>query len=132
MSRRLKVESKTFVFSKEEGNFIRITERSKRVVKYVYLSVSLTTWASKVTEECLAHHRHDGFLRTVREGNRVFIIQCHANPKGHFLQLDMYGNCRKRGSLIIPKGLNGRGWKDFVSNLRSVAGINVPVFSRLK
>lgn len=36
----LKVESKTFVFLNEGGNFIRITERSKRVVKLVSLSVS--------------------------------------------------------------------------------------------
>lgn len=46
--RHLKVESKSFVFSKVGENSIRITEYSRRMVKFISLSGSLALWVAMV------------------------------------------------------------------------------------
>lgn len=45
-------------------------------------------------------------------GNGVLTIQHQVNSRGCFLQLVEFGNGR-RGLLVIPKGLKGKGLEDF-------------------
>lgn len=45
--RCLKVDLRTFIFSKEGGNSFRISERSKRMVKFMCLGGTAASWVAK-------------------------------------------------------------------------------------
>lgn len=47
---RLRVESKSFIYVKEGGNCIRITEKSKRMVKSISFSGLKTLWVGRMVE----------------------------------------------------------------------------------
>lgn len=67
--RRLTVESKTFVFSKEGRISICSTENSRRMVKFISLSGSSGSWVAQVVEGMFRTFLCKGFLRKLRLGN---------------------------------------------------------------
>lgn len=87
--RHLKVESKSFVFSKVGGNSIRSSKYSVRMVKFIFLSGSSALWVAM------------DFSKKLSLGNEVLTIHCHVNSRGCFLQLAEVGN-ERRGFFGYP------------------------------
>ena len=58
------------------------------------------------------------FARTVREGDRVLILQLGSNAHGTFLLFSELDNGCRRGSIVIPEGKSGFGWRGFGTHLR--------------
>ena len=56
------------------------------------------------------------FVRTVREGDIVFIVQRFSNVKGRFILVQEIHRGGQLGSIIIPEGRNESGWCGLGSN----------------
>lgn len=46
---------------------------------------------------------------------------CCSNPHGHFLILAEFGGCDRKGHILIPESIRGKGWKGLALALRKVA-----------
>ncbi|GMY12592.1 pentatricopeptide repeat-containing protein [Fagus crenata] len=62
------------------------------------------------------------FIRTMRVGDIVFIIQRCSNYKGKYVSVQEIHKGGRRGSIIIPEGKNGCRWQGFGFELRLAIG----------
>ncbi|GMY08291.1 pentatricopeptide repeat-containing protein [Fagus crenata] len=74
--------------------------------------------------ELESKHSSGTFVRTVREGDIVFIIQRCSNNKGRYVSIQEVHKGGRRVSIIIPEGKNGRGWRGFGFELRQAIGLD--------
>lgn len=57
---------------------------------------------------------HNGtFVQSIREGEIVFLMQWCSNTKGNYVLVQEIQRGGRRGSIIIPEGQNGNGWRGF-------------------
>ena len=53
------------------------------------------------------------FARTFKDGSKVFILQLGSNAHGNFLMISELLHGRQKGSIIVPEGKLGSGWRGF-------------------
>lgn len=63
-------------------------------------------------------HSPTQFSRTFREGDKIFIIQLGSNVQCIFLLIFELILGQLKGSIVIPEGKLGRGWRGFGLHLR--------------
>ena len=66
----------------------------------------------------MSNSRPENFARTIRDGNKVFILQMGLNAHGSFLMISELLHGRRTGLIIVPEGKLGSGWRGFGFHLR--------------
>ncbi|KAL0010114.1 hypothetical protein SO802_005222 [Lithocarpus litseifolius] len=115
------IESKSFEFVLEEGGSffsLCIYERGRHTSRSVRMGKESAKRILSHVEELSSKQKPGQFARTVREGDRIIILQLGSNAHGTFLLFSELDNGRRRGSIIIPEGYLGSGWRRFGIHLR--------------
>ena len=110
------VESKSFEFSVEGGGsyfMLRIYERFKDSLRSVFLGKESAKRLLTIVEELMSNIPPRNFARTFRDGSKVFILQLGSNAHGSFLTISELLHGRRKGSIIVPEGKLGSGWRGF-------------------
>ena len=69
-------------------------------------------------EELISGQSCGQFAKSFREGDKFFILQLGSNTYGSFLLIsELIHGCRK-GSIVVPEGKLGSGWRGFGLHLR--------------
>ena len=115
------VESKSFEFCVEEGGSffsLHIYERGRHTSRSVCMGKESAKRLLFHVEELTSKHKPGQFVRTVQEGDRILILQLGSNAHGTFLLFSELDKGRRRGSIVIPEGYVGSGWREFGIHLR--------------
>ncbi len=114
-SRFFFIESKSFELSISGGGSfpMRIFEKGKDSVRSVFMGKMSANRFVKDLEDLYSKTHHGDFVRTTREGDKVFIMQRCSNDKGQYVLVQEIQKGGRRGSIIIPEGRNGSGWQGF-------------------
>jgi hypothetical protein len=118
-SRWWSVESKEFVLSVVGGfTGIRIHERRKGVTRSILIDKDEAAWLIKSFQDLVTARDCRVFWNQSVSGfPRILAQQC-ANRHGFFLTIEEFEGKRRRGSVLVPKGKFGEGWKRFGEELR--------------
>jgi hypothetical protein len=120
MERWCCVESKTFVLSVIEGaSVVRVEERRRRCSGLVLLGAQSSGWLFSTLESVLRFTGKD-FVRSFREGSKVFIVRRGGNIAGRFIEVAAYALGGLKGIIYIPEGRNGWGWSRFLAELGKI------------
>ena len=69
-------------------------------------------------EELIIGQSRGQFAKSFREGDKFFILQLGSNTYGSFLLIsEIIHGCRT-GSIVVPEGKVGSGWRGFGLHLR--------------
>jgi hypothetical protein len=117
MERRFSIEAKSFCFSIKEGfSDLRLEERRKKFVGFIFASFPCATWL-KDTVEAATQVKED-ISKSYREGDKVLMVHGGSNKAGRYLEVSVYTEGGRKGVLWIPEGRFGRGWRRFAGELR--------------
>jgi len=98
---------------------IRIFEKRKGVTRSILLDKDEAAWLLKFFHDLVTVKDHRVFWNQSVSGvPRILAQQC-SNRNGFFLTIEEYEGGR-RGSVLVPKGIFGEGWKRFEEELRLV------------
>ncbi len=117
------IESKAFEFTVDHGGgvfIVRLYERGKDTLCSVFMGKGSAITLLAALEELVSMKNTGNFVRTIREGETVFIAQRCSNAKGRFVSLKAIHKGGRRGQIIILKGQNCSGWRGFASELRRI------------
>ncbi len=101
------IESKSFEFNVEERGAtfgLCITERGRNKVHTISLGTKGMEWLRQGMIEVHGHPRDIGFIRTLWEDSKTFVLQKNRNEKGSFLLVIEFGVQCCHGSLVILEG----------------------------
>ena len=115
------VESKSFEFCVEEGGSffsLRIFERGRYSLRSVFMSKEGAKRLQSLLEDFISSKPLGHFVRTVRDGETVFILQLGFNTHGYFLTLSKFLRGRRKDFIVVSEGNLGCGWRGFGSHLR--------------
>jgi hypothetical protein len=117
MERRFYIEAKSFRFSTKDGSsLIRLEERRKKFVGYIFVSPQCSSWLIGTVEAaCLVK---ENVAKSFREGDKALMVHGGDNKAGRFLEVAMFAEGGRKGGLWLPEGRNGRGWRHFADELR--------------
>lgn len=110
------LENKIFELSLEVGS---ITKSGRKVTKQLVLNFSLVKWMVQTLKDYFHLEISREFIKSSSSGNRAFIAQRSSNTHGHFLTIVEYVRGGRRDLMIIPKAINGNGWKKMAMELRA-------------
>jgi len=97
---------------------IRIHERRKGVLRSILIDKDEAAWLIKSFHDLVTVLDSRVFWnQTVSGFPRILAQQC-ANRHGYFLTIEEYEGRRRKGSVLVPKGRFGEGWKRFGEELR--------------
>jgi hypothetical protein len=110
-------EAKDFCFSAKEGSpVIRLEERRRKFVGFIFASIQCSSWLVDMVEEaCL---EKEDITKSYREGGKVLMVHGGANKAGRFLEVFVYAEGGRKGVLWLPDGRFRRGWHRFAGELR--------------
>ena len=117
------VESKSFEFSVEEGGMfyqLRIYERGRDSLRSIFMGRGSAKRLLFYVEELISGQSSGQFARSCREGDKCFILQLGSNSHGAFLLISELTHGRRKGSIVVPEGKTGSGWRGFGLHLRKV------------
>ena len=121
-NRHFFIESKAFEFGVDHGGgafIVRLYERGKDTLRSVFMGKASAVTLLAAMEELVSKNNTRNFVRTIREGETVFIIQRCSNKKGRYVMIQAIHRAGRRGQIIIPEGRNCNGWRGFAVELRS-------------
>jgi hypothetical protein len=113
------VESKEFALSVVGGFIgIRIHEKRKGVTRSILIGKDEATWLLKSFHDLVTVHNCRVFWnQSVLGFPRILAQQC-TKRHGYFLTIKEFEGRRRKGSVLVPKGKFGEGWKRFREELR--------------
>lgn len=119
------IESKSFEFNVEEcGGILSlcIIERGRNKVHTISLGTKGMEWLRQGMIEVHGHPKDIGFIRTLWEDSKTFVLQKNRNEKGRFLLVIEFGVQRRHDSLVIPEGDDLWGWRGFSLAMNGILG----------
>ena len=122
LNREFRTEHKVFLLSVERGGqSVKIVERNR--VKDFNLSFELggANWLCDTILEAVEAKRKVGFFRKFRGSSYVLLAIVDTNKRGSFFRLDKVHE-GKMSSIIVPNGIESRGWRDLRNCLLSMLG----------
>ena len=117
------VESKSFEFSIEEGGMfyqLRIYERGRDSLRSIFMGKGSAKRLLLNVDELISGKSRGQLAKSFREGDKCFILQLGSNTYSAFLLISKLINGRRKGSLVVPEGKSGSGWRGFGLHLRKV------------
>ena len=106
----------------EEGGryySLRIFERSRYLMKSVFMGKNVAQWLMKSLEQIVVGFSLKYFY-SFRDGDVAYTLQQNSNSFGLFLLLTKIKVGRSRRSIIIPIGRAMNGWRVFGLELRKL------------
>jgi hypothetical protein len=96
---------------------IRIHEKRKGVMRSILIGKDEAAWFLNSFHDLVTVHDCRVFWNQSVSGfPRILAQQC-ANRHGFFLTIEEYEGRRRKGSVLVPKGKFGEGWKRFGEEL---------------
>ena len=100
------IEAKSFCFSAKEGSpDLRLEERRKDFVGYIYACFRCSSWLVDTVEA--ASKVKDDIAKSHREGDKVLMVHGGVNKVGRFLEVSAYAEGGRKGVLWLPEGCFG-------------------------
>jgi hypothetical protein len=118
MERRFKVEAKSFFFSTKASQ-LRLEERRKGFLGLILVDLRGATWLAATVEEASRSPALEDFVRSSNEGRKSLSVRGGCNKGGRFLEVVVFVDDDRKGIIWIPEARSGRGWRRFVTELRS-------------
>jgi hypothetical protein len=118
MERRFKVEAKSFFFSTKASQ-LRLEERRKGFLGLILVDLRGAAWLAETVEEASRSPALADFDRSSSEGRKSLTVRGGCNKGGRFLEVVAFMDDNRKGIIWIPEARSGRGWRRFVSELRS-------------
>ena len=99
---------------------LRIYERGRDSLKSIFMGKGSAKRLLFNVEELISRQSSGQFAKSFREGDKCFILQLGSNSHEAFLlTLELTrGLCK--GSIVVPEGKTGSGWRGFGLHLRKV------------
>jgi hypothetical protein len=117
MERRFSIEAKSFFFSSKNGSpLLRLEERRKKFLGYIFVSTQGASWLVDTVEA--ACQGMENVAKSFREGDKALMVHGGANKAGRFLEVAVFAEGGRKGGIWIPEGRDGRGWRRFAGELR--------------
>jgi hypothetical protein len=118
-SRKWSVESKDFELSIKGGNLgVRIVERSNRKQRSVFIHRDEVAWLWGSVEVVVKVETPEVFWDQSRAGCPRVIVQKCSNRHGRFVTVEVFDGRRRSGTILIPEGRYGQGWKRLIFELK--------------
>ena len=76
-----------------------------------------------MVEDFISSKSPRDLVRTVRDGNTIFILQLGSNAHGSFLMISELLHGHKKGFIVVPEGKLGSGWRGFGFHLRKIIAL---------
>jgi hypothetical protein len=120
MERRFSVEAKAFCFTVMEGSTnLRLEERRKGFVGVIRVGPQSAVWLVAKVEEAVQSPRGQVRLDTgFREDETRILVREGCNKAGRFLEVAVVVDGGRKGTIWLPEGRKGWGWRRFVSEMR--------------
>jgi hypothetical protein len=118
MERRFTVEAKTFFFSTKASQ-IRLEERRKGFLGLILVDQRGAAWLAETVEDASRATVLEDFDKSSSEGRKSLSVRGGCNKGGRFLEVVARVDDDRKGIIWIPEARSGRGWRRFVSELRS-------------
>jgi hypothetical protein len=118
MERRFKVEAKSFFFSTKASQ-LRLEERRKGFLGLILVDLRGATWLATTVDEASRSPASADFVRSSSEGRKSLSVRGGCNKGGRFLEVVVFVDDERKGIIWIPEARSGRGWRRFVTELRS-------------
>jgi hypothetical protein len=122
-NRHFFIESKAFELKVDHGGgayIVRLYERGKDTLRSIFMGKASATTLLDSMEELVSQKQSGNFVRTIREGETVFIAQRCTNSKGRYVSIQAIHRGGRRGLIIISEGRNCSGWQRFTLEFRRV------------
>jgi hypothetical protein len=119
MDRSFSVEAKSFRLSAKIGYpNLRLEERRKGFVGYIFASVQCSEWLVETVESAIQSQVKEEIAKTFREGDKAMMVHGGGNKAGRFLEVSFLEVGGRKGVIWLPEGRFGRGWRRFAGELR--------------
>jgi hypothetical protein len=119
MERSFSVEAKSFRLSAKIGcPNLRLEERRKGFVGYIFASVQCSEWLVETVESAIQSQVKEEIAKTFREGDKAMMVHGGGNKAGRFLEVSFLAVGGRKGVIWLPEGRFGRGWRRFAGELR--------------
>ena len=93
---------------------MRIYERSHGKQRSIFLKKDELVWLEHTVEEMVLVESSKVFWDQLRAGYPRMIAQRCSNRHGSFLTVEEFDGRRRCGTILIPEGRYGQGWKRFI------------------
>ena len=96
---------------------LRIYERGRDSLKSIFMGKGCAKRLLFIVEELIAGQSRGQFAKSFHEGDKCFILQLGSNSYGFFFVIsELIHGCRN-GSIVVPEGKSGSGWRGFALHL---------------
>jgi hypothetical protein len=108
MEQRFSIEAKSFRFSTKDGSSLfRLEERRKKFVGYIFVSPQCSSWLIDTGEAvCMVK---ENIAKSFCKGDKALMVHGGYNKAGRFLEVAVFAEGGRKGSLWLPGGRDGRG-----------------------
>jgi hypothetical protein len=119
MERSFSFEAKTFCLSTKDGYpHLCLEERRKSFVGYIFISIQCSSWLVDMVEAAIQSQVKEEIAKSYREGDKVTMVHVGGNKAGRFLEVSVFAKGGRKGVIWLLEGWFGRGWQQFVGELR--------------
>ncbi|GMY32662.1 importin beta-like SAD2 [Fagus crenata] len=108
-NRHFFIESKAFELKVDHGGgvyIVRLYERGKDTLQSIFMGKASATTLLDAMEELVSQKQSGNFVRTIREGETVFIAQRCTNSKGRYVSIQAIHRGGRRGLIQIMVSTN--------------------------
>jgi hypothetical protein len=121
MECRFVVEAKELFFSVKSGfSVLRLEEKRKPFLGVVVLGSLCSACLVDTMKEALKSPGIMDFVKPFRDMSKLVIVRRGGNQAGRFLEVSSFAAGGRKGSIWLPKGRDGRGWRRFVGELSNM------------
>jgi hypothetical protein len=106
------VENKAFEFRSNVQGGVQMAEKSRGKCRTVIMAWPTIFWLVSAWDYLTNIETSRENWRTFRFGCLAYVMQRRTNSHGNFLELSEYGGKGRRSFVIIPEGIEGKGWED--------------------
>jgi hypothetical protein len=106
------VENKAFEFRSNVQGGVQMAEKSRGKCRTVIMAWPTIFWLVSAWDYLINIETSRENWRTFRFGCLAYVMQRRTNSHGNFLELSEYGGKGRRSFVIIPEGIEGKGWED--------------------
>jgi hypothetical protein len=97
---------------------LRLEERRKGFVGYIYASVQCSEWLVETVESAIQAQVKEEIAKTFREGDKAMMVHGGGNKAERFLEVSFLAVGGRKGVIWLPEGRFGNGWRRFAGKLR--------------
>jgi hypothetical protein len=94
-------QKKSFSSMRDDKSDLRLEERKKNFVGYVYVGIQCSVWLVDMVVEVLSLGKED-FVKSYCEDEKVLMVHGGGNKAGHYLEVAIYAKGGRKGIIWLP------------------------------